>query len=439
MPQTNYKQALRQKMKAPLAWLRRFFSRVIEVFPITWLGLFIGAAAGLSLWLYGLQRLDLLLLVTSAGAFGLLALCLISTSLSALIFWLSLRRKRSDKPLYVDCGSSARTGFSLSGLWFLPFMGIRWRWLSPEAEVSLYRERGRLHEMVRPTRRGLYEEITRVLEVYDLLGLTKITLRCAEQRQLKFTPSTGALRQVEIVRSIASGDANPHPRGALDGDRFDMRHYSPGDPLRFVLWKVFAKSRDLMVRTPERALSPARQTAAYVVAGQGDEPAAGAARAALEAGAFGQEWVLGADSVETYAKSKVEALELLTRSGTAKERDFGAGLEAFLRKASPGGVGRAVVFVPAFHGPWVPKVLAAVQQRATHGVSFVVCADAVMQPERKRRLLSRLLWKQAPSIPGARSMSELKQLLKVLQRANATCMVIDRQRGQVFSAQHLVK
>jgi hypothetical protein len=438
MSQPNRWQHLRQKMRAPLTRLHHLFSRLLEVFPFTWLGLFIGGAAGLSLWLYGLQRLDLLLLVISAGSFGLLFLCLFCSCLCALIFWLYLRRRINEKPMHVDCGSRTRTGFSLSGLWFLPFMGLRWRWLSPEAEVSLLRERGRFIELVKPTRRGLYDKITRRIEVYDLLGLTKVTLRCTERRQLKFMPSTGALRQVEIVRSVADGDANPHPRGALDGDRFDMRHYSPGDPLRFVLWKVFAKSRDLMVRTPERALSPARQTAAYVVAGQGDEPAAGSARAALEAGAFGQEWVLGADGVDTYAKSKAEALELLSCSGTAKEEDFGAGLQAFLQKASRGGVGRAVVFVPAFDGPWVPRVLVAVQQRATYGVSFMICADAVVQPER-RGFVSRLLWKQAPGVPGARSMAELKQLLKRLQRANATCMVIDRQRGQVFSAQHLVK
>jgi hypothetical protein len=412
--------------------------RCVELFPLTWLGLFVGAVAGLALWQYGFGRLDLLLLVAGIVALGLLALSFVVTIVSSFILWLVLRNRKNEIPLHLECHAKARTGFSLTNFWFLPLLGVRWSWVSPEAEVGFLRERGRLLEQVRPNRRGFYDDITRRFELFDFFGLTKTIFYCTEKRQLKLLPSVGSLRHVDVLRSVAGGDALPHPRGALDGDRFDMRHYYPGDPIRFVLWKVYAKSRELMVRTPERALSPIRQTAAYVVAGRGDEPAAGAARAALEIGALGQEWVLGADGVSGHAKSKAEALELLARSASTSASDSGAGLDAFLRDAAPGGVGRAIVFVPAFGGDWVPKVLAAVQRKAAHGVSFVVCADSVLQPK-KESLFSKLFWSPEASTPDTRSVAQLKELLRMLQKVNSTCTIVDRTRGQVFSAQQLLR
>src|SRR5690606_13705720 len=123
-----------------------------------------------------------------------------------------------------------------------------------------------------------------------------------------------------------------------------------------VLWKVFAKSRELIIRTPERAISPARKTAVYMVADQGDEPAAGAARTAIDVGAFGGDWVLGADGTSEVTKSRDHALELLARSAHASADQAGAGLANFLLDAAPGAMARAVVFVPPTPGAWLDRV-----------------------------------------------------------------------------------
>ena len=120
--------------------------------------------------------------------------------------------------------------------------------------------------------------IVRRIEISDAFGLAKVALRATEERAVRSLPSVGALKQMSVVRSIASGEDMPFPGGQPEGERADLRRYVPGDPVRFVLWKVFAKSRQLVVRTPEQAISPARQTYAYVVAAEADEPAAGTAR-----------------------------------------------------------------------------------------------------------------------------------------------------------------
>ena len=66
----------------------------------------------------------------------------------------------------------------------------------------------------------------------------------------------------ELAAGRASGDAVSHPAGRQEGELIEMRRYGPGDPLRHVLWKTYARTRRLLVRMHERAISPRPTTAA---------------------------------------------------------------------------------------------------------------------------------------------------------------------------------
>ena len=83
--------------------------------------------------------------------------------------------------------------------------------------------------------------------------------------------------------------------GLEDGDRLELRRYTAGDPVRFMHWKVLSRTRKLMVRTPERALSVARRMAAFLIAGERDDASAAAARLALERRLLGSDWLFGTD------------------------------------------------------------------------------------------------------------------------------------------------
>src|SRR5690606_13997025 len=159
------------------------------------------------------------------------------------------------------------TGFWLPRLRYVPFIAIRWRWLEPEAQVQVVPKGRQLREEVIAARRGRVGAVVRELEVGDIFGISQIRMRLTEQRKVRFVPSVGQLKRVDVIRGMAGGEDISHPDGPPDGELYDLRHYSPGDPIRFVLWKVFARTRQLVVRAPERALSPVRQTCAYLVAG----------------------------------------------------------------------------------------------------------------------------------------------------------------------------
>ena len=415
--------------------------RLIGVFPLTWAGVLVIAGCAVAFGHYGLGRIDLILLGVGAVGIGIVAVSLLLTCLAALLIYLRSSGMPEGEALRLECGYWTPTGFSLPSMWYIPFVHVSWRWVEPEAEVRAVRRMGRMHEQIRPDRRGTASAVTRRVELSDIFGLTRISFRMRERRSVRFLPWVGALRQMHVVRGMSGGDEISHHDGEPQGDRFDTRHYTPGDPIRFVLWKVFAKSRELIVRTPERAISPARQTMAYLVAGQGDEAAAGAARVAVDVGVLGGDWVLGADGCGEMAADKEHALELLAQSANTREGQSGGGLSAFLDKSTAGKASRAVVFVPPRPGPWLKKVVAAAGAASGQmgRVDFVVGTDGISRGAR-RSLLSRLTtWHRAGAkpedTPTATDSDELATVVRTLGGARVNVLVVDRPAGQIYTHQ----
>jgi hypothetical protein len=436
---------------------KRFMTRAAGPFPITPLGLLVMAASGYALVEYGLERIDLVLLVIGAVGLGLAGFGLLATITAALILGIRQRKRRKagthDGPLDVECGYPVPTGFWLPRLRGVPFIAIRWRWLEPAAEVRIVAKAGRLREEVIAARRGQVSAVVRELEIGDIFGLSQIRLRLVEQRKVRFVPSVGQLKRVDVIRGMAGGEDISHPDGPPEGELYDLRHYSPGDPIRFVLWKVFARTRQLVVRAPERALSPVRQTCAYLVAGDGDEPAAGAARLAVEHGSFGTDWVLGADGSREDATRKDQAVDLLARSAAVSDSGAdsgggGKGLGAFLqRRGSPGlrggsSVGRAVVFVPGRPGAWLDAVVEQSKLFGGRGsrIEFVVGTDGII-PAPKRTWLARVTLREPPPAPAAGvtapvTTEEVGEVVRVLSSIGRV-IVVDRAHGRVFAGGHL--
>jgi uncharacterized protein (DUF58 family) len=257
---------------------RALARRARALFPLTALGAGVAVLSAIAL-VIGIRRVDLVLLgAASIGIVGLL-LGLVTVSIAALGVRRALRRSAgTTTPLAIECGFAMRTGFALPRVRWLPGIRITWRWESPRADVRVLAAGARLEEEVLASARGWSESLTRVIEIGDAFGTSRIVLTHREERAVRMLPSVGGLKQMHVIRTLSGGSDIVHPEGSPDGERLDLRQYAPGDPIRFVLWSVFARTRELVVRTPERALSATRKTLAYLVAGAADEPALRASR-----------------------------------------------------------------------------------------------------------------------------------------------------------------
>lgn len=418
------------------AALRRVWAvlrRGAELFPLTPLGIAVAAGGALAFVYYGVRKVDLVLFALAGIAVVVTAVAFLATTGTAVALALRLRRLRAQAGLRLECGAPTKTEFSISSFWFIPLVSVKWTWLEPVARVDAAAQKRRLHETTIPERRGTYERVRRRIEVSDAFRLTRIVLLHDEATSAHCLPSVGALKKMNVIRSLSSGDSFPNPTSAAEGDRSDLRRYSPGDPVRFILWRVFAKTRQLVIRVPERAQSIATNAVAYLVAGEGDEAAAGAARMALESGALGNDWVFGADGSPTDAKTLDAAHALLATSARTPPSGSGAGLAAFLERH--GTAGRVLVFVPAKNGEWVARVAQSVARRGpTPNVEILVCCDGIdrsNEPAWLRRLTLAAESKGGLEIVSLASSTET---LRALAVTRARVMLIDRQTGRMNEA-----
>ena len=209
----------------------------------------------------------------------------------------------------------------------------------------------------------------------------------------------------------------------------EVRRYVPGDSVRFILWKTWARTGQLNVRVPEKAVDPSQRTVAYLLSGPGDEPAAAAARVALEQNLLGQRWLFAADGTAEPTEELGTAQAAICRSGLFPRPEIGPaeGLQAFFRHPRVSGEAHCVVFAAACPGPWVDAALGAA--RAFGGaVSFVLGTDGVLSDD-PRPLWRRLLFFE-PGPALATSHHELRRLTASLEAAGHPVLVVDRTSGR---------
>ncbi|MCA9777333.1 MAG: DUF58 domain-containing protein [Candidatus Eremiobacteraeota bacterium] len=404
-------------------------NRLREYFPLTAAGTGLLAMTLASTWVVGAGESDLILLV---GGFTILAYLLATVGLVVLGAFLARKRvletERHDTPLVLQVGCELPTEFCLRVPGWLPFLQFSWQWDSPQtAEIQLQASRNRVTEIVKPARRGEFLEIQRRFVVRDNIHLSEIAFPSTQTRQVQIFPSAGAGHQLSYLHNLVSGDEIPHPKGDPAGDRVDMRQYTKGDSPRTILWKVFARSRKLMVKVPERALAAQPRACCYLVTGHEDEGAAGVARDIVESDLLGEGWRFGVDGAAP-ACNRADSLLALMRSGDKELWQKPSDLPEFVARAARDGYGCCFVLT----GPDAPdeRLQRVRQTLETSPLRVVLCLviDGLVwdRPTRFRRLI------RSDSGRSGLELDELEALWNFWSAGRVEARLVDRSSGEVY-------
>jgi Protein of unknown function DUF58 len=398
---------------------------VFDWIPLTLRGLLALVSLGLACWALGLGRNDKLLMALCCCGMVLLGLNSVLVFLSAL--WLRFRRRPKQlADLRLDAGASATTDLVLGRLHWNPLLRLQLRWLQPGGvSAALNVHNGKLTEEVVPEERAWSDQVERVVSVIDVLGLARINIRWGGPQVVRICPDRGGVKALALLPQWMAGDDQAHPDGRRAGDPMDMRGYGRGDPLKHILWKIWARTGRLLVRTPEQALSPCQKTLAYFVAGPSDEPSAGITRAVLESGWLGADFLFAADGGE--ATSCVpEAIEQLIRSVGRREQG-GAGLGSFLAEGESRGSHACILFAPARTGPWLARV--EEELRSHRGPFRVIIGIDVLVEGKPCSWLRRLLWQDEPS--NVVRAAEVRGIRDHLEQTGTEVRLVNRNTGEV--------
>ena len=269
------------------------------------------------------------------------------------------------------------TGFELHWVFSLLPVRVSVEWISPQLnEIGGRAEFMARREMVRLGRRGRFENVERMFALEDWLGLFRSTFSsesnhvfCASSCEVKLENT------LPMVRSTGEADS---PDGRHEGDYLDMRPYRPGDPIKYMFWKLWAKTKGELkyVRTPDPIGD--EQLALFLFSHPKDEPNARVLRKVLGGKTnllFGAGTMKGS-FVEGFVTEKytdVEGLLLKSGSWTMGEEESGCYM-TFLETVRRKHIGTCWVFFPP-GGEEEESLASLLREGGKEGLSYFVAYE----------------------------------------------------------------
>ena len=381
------------------------------MFPLTARGVVALLCVAFALRFFGYGAMDLMVFALGICALAILLSCLFSVVICGLILQRRIQReagnesgRRAGNGKAFEAEFPNQTGFSLPPVGLLPLVRLQWSWQYPDGIDSRIRIAPDefLEEEITPRLRCLSGHVTRRFEVSDVLGLCRYSWRARRERECYVLPRVNTLKNLPLLHSLTAEDGMPRQSGEPVGDRMEIRPYVAGDSVRDILWKNYARTRQLNVRQRERSVAHGKRILAYLLSGPGDEAAAAVARAALESGAFGDDWQFSADGTETPCDDLESSLRAVARS-RGLTAPHAPGLERFLAAADQRGATHCIVFAAAgtISGLAGPKGL---RSGAFQGRFSLVLATDGMEETRRLPTWRSLLLRPAES--GGRGSPE---------------------------------
>jgi hypothetical protein len=180
------------------------------------------------------------------------------------------------------------------------------------------------NEMAVFNRRILAVGFQRSLLFQDRTGLFYLRKNDSITKKILVLPRLRDYPAIHSHMRTDGGDGKEDLSGRAAGDLTDSRNYQMGDSARRIIWSVVARMGGLeqagnkvLVRTEERVTNP-KVAIFFLAGGSNDENAASFARASIEKGLLGKDWIFGASGTgaKSFENNCEKALEALAATGT---------------------------------------------------------------------------------------------------------------------------
>lgn len=417
---------------------------LLGLFPLTIQGCITLLVAAAALSIYGYGNMDLVVFALAVCALAILIFCLFCTVSFGVVMQRRIRREQESRlsnsagmneNIEVEAGYPNETGFKLRSTSLLPLVRIDWKIVFPDHIETRTRldDSGQLLEEIIPARRCLTDKIVRQFTISDVLGFCRFSWRLQQDNRCLALPKVSSVKTLPLLRSLTAEDGIPNPSGQPEGDRMEIRPYAPGDSVKNIMWKVYARTRQLNVRLPEKSVFHSKRTVAYLLSSENDEAAAAVARVALQSAAFGEDWSFGADGTDSTCDDLATALQAVARS-RAIDQKHSYGLDRFLERAAGHSMAHCIVFAAAEQADWLPELKNTIQR---YGGQFsVVLATDGMDEANESALWQKLFMRDLPAKSDASgnpgNQSAVLELLTDLGQLVESTLIVDRKTGLSF-------
>lgn len=261
--------------------------------PLSFFGIIALMLSILSLMYLAIIQNDLVAYVVSGISLFLIGFSLLGT------FYLRFRTARlltkvDSEPVVRCCFSKSpfRVKYIISKIHLWPFwvLNIEYCFAVPGAQATKHLITGsfsskdvlRLDSIFFFPHRGFWVLKTLKLQISDRLGISRLSCYHDVDDSIEVAAKDVLINSLPVqIPDSSSGDLF-NLENHRQGDLYDIKQYDPSDGLKKILWKVYARSGQLVVRRPEPAVIPQGKLAIYLVARPEDDHVAGAIQSYTE-------------------------------------------------------------------------------------------------------------------------------------------------------------
>jgi hypothetical protein len=297
--------------------MKILMKKLRNYFPLTLSG-FLSTIICFFIYRFSHEHKDLILSTVSIVLGFVIIFLLLQTLIAYAFYYRKLKKSIVLERLETEVGQDCLGKLRFPLFPKTPLLQFEISWIAPKAKtLELVLDSGEMVELFSFEKRGRYDGITREIEIKDVFGFTSISWQWTVKQELKILPASSMI-QTELLQREQLGEGFYDMAGSPDGDLVEMRRYQPGDPLKLVIWKVFAKTGKLLIRAPERSLEIKHDMVAYFIASPKDEASATTVRAFLENDILGEDFLFIVDGSQKSCSDKNTAIEALIDSHHAQ-------------------------------------------------------------------------------------------------------------------------
>ena len=404
--------------------VRNPFLRIIDWLPFTVGGGIFLLSSVWATWYFGVQRTDLVLIILGSVGIALSILGCVLTIVGAL--WMQWRFR--ELPLFsatMTVQGQHRVFKEIRLPWWIPLIQVDWTWQSSKFDVKTEKE----SECVTPQRRGMCNLVCRSIQIGDAFGICEVTIRSQQPSEIQVLPRSIPLLMPDIAQGLRHGGEQANPLGASVGERVDIRNYALGDPMRYILWKAYARTGELVVRTPERAFEPSKRLLAYLVVHPDDGLSASLATQVIHSQSLGDNWAFGVDGRLEPCTDIETAIEAVVQSGDSTIQNA-QGLSDFINQETE--ASSLIVFAPATDGEWVDAVM-----QISHQVHTQVIISGIL-PQRRKFIQDVLFDDLDNKLAGQFAMDVFDIVTRRLEKGGVVVKIVAPSIGTVMTPRDLM-
>ena len=262
--------------------MKAILKRITNFIPLTLPGVLLTA---ISIYLIGLEeKADVIATIIAATFLFTLTFALITGVINYFFIKnkLTLSLKQNKKNQKIFSQKDEQFKYQYDKLRLFPFIQLRLNPVFKDSHfqpaptiVRLQQQRtGQLPLSINFPHRGIWKIDHISCQLEDILGLTRFHFKAATPTELAVEPSLIPRKTLPlVVSSIIPGDELTAHEERL-GDYYDLKKYHPSDGAKKIVWKIYAKTKELVSRHPEQSASPSGEALVYCLAGPNDDETA---------------------------------------------------------------------------------------------------------------------------------------------------------------------